>query len=143
MDDLKNFCCQHKHCPKYGIRGEGNITVRAVSGKNNTRLLRCLHCKEKFSEHTGTIFYNSRLPKDKVVSIMEHVAEGHGMRKPGRLTKVCSRTVSRYPQLAGEHADQLHDELVEFSPQHRGGSTRRKVGLRFQAGKKLRRKQSG
>jgi len=143
MDDLKNFCCQHKHCPKYGIRGEGNITVRARYGQNDTRLLWCQHCKEKFSENTGTIFFNSRLPKDQVVSIMEHVAEGNGMRKTGRLTKVCSRTVSRYTNMAGEHAEQLHDELVEFSPTDGRDSTRRKVGLRFQEGKKLRRKQSG
>src|SRR5215469_11256995 len=142
MDDLKNFCCQNKNCPKYGIRGEENITVRAVYGKNNTRLLWCLHCKKKFSENKGTIFFNSRLPKDQVVSIMEHVAEGNGMRKTGRLTKVGHKTVCRYTKLAGEHAEQLHDELVVFSPQHQGGSVRRKVGLRGKKGKKLRRKQS-
>ena len=96
MDDLKNFCCQNKNCPKYGIRGEENITVRAVYGKNNTRL-----------------------PKDKVVSILEHVAEGNGMRKTGRLTKVGHVTVSRYTKLADEPSEQLHDELVAFSPEDR------------------------
>jgi transposase-like protein len=143
MDDLKNFCCQNKTCPKYGIRGEKNITVRALYGKNDTRLLWCLHCKEKFSENRGTIFFNSRLPKDQVVSIMEHVAEGNGMRKTGRLTKVGHNTVSRYTKLAGEHAGQLHDELVAFSPENQRSSVRREVGLRKKKGKKLQRKQSG
>ena len=137
MDDLKNFCCQNKNCPKHGVRGEKNIRVRATYGPNNTRLLYCLICKKPFSEHRGTVFFDSRLPKKTVVSLLEHVAEGNGMRKTSRLTKAHLQTVIRYTKLAGEHAEQLHDELVAFSPQHRGDSIRREVGLRSKKGKKL------
>jgi hypothetical protein len=144
MDDLKNFCCQNKNCEKYGCRGGGNIRVRAWYGPGKkTRLLYCIDCKEKFSEHRGTVFFDSRLPKEKVVALLEHVAEGNGMRKTSRLEKTHLQTVIRYTKLAGEHAETLHDELVNFSPEHRGGSTRRKVGLRAKETKKLRRKQSG
>ena len=76
MDDLKNFCCQNKNCPKHGVRGEDNIRVRTTYGPNNTRLLYCLVCKKRFSEHRGTIFFDSRLPKETVVSLLEHVVEG-------------------------------------------------------------------
>jgi transposase-like protein len=143
MDDLKNFCCQNIKCPKHGVRGEKNIRVRARYGTKNTRLLYCTHCKETFSERRGTVFFNSRLPDDTIVSIHEHVAEGNGMRKTGRLLHVDADTVIRYTRLAGEHAEQIHDELVAFSPKDRRGSVRRKVGLRVQEGKKLRRKQPG
>ena len=113
-DDLDKFCCQNKTCPKYGLRGEKNIRVRDYYGPNNTRLLYCLVCKKKFSERRGTIFFDSRLPEEKVVAILEHVVEGNGMRKTGRLVKVDSDTVCRYTRLAGEHAETLHDEKWDF-----------------------------
>ena len=83
-----------------------------------TRLLYCLVCKEKFSEHRGTVFFDSRLPKEKVVALLEHVAEGNGMRKTSRLEKTHLQTVIRYTRLAGDgiaekRAEELHDELVE------------------------------
>ena len=140
MDDLHKFCCWNKSCPKHGVRGEGNIHVRACYGPNDTRLLYCLICKKKFSERRGTVFFDSRLPEETVVSILEHVVEGNGMRKTGRLVKVDPDTVSRYTKLAGEHAEKLHDELVDFSPGNEGGSVRRKVGLRSEETEKLQRK---
>jgi transposase-like protein len=140
MDDLDKFCCQNKKCSKHGVRGEKNIRVRDVYGPNNTRLLYCLICKQRFSERRGTVWFDSRLPKETAVAILEHVAEGVGMRKTGRLLKVDHDTVSRYTKLAGEHAEALHDELVDFSPKDRGGSIRRKVGLCAEETKKLRRK---
>ena len=142
MDDLDKFCCQNKYCPQHGVRGEKNIRVRATYGPNKTRLLYCLICKERFSEHRGTVFFDSRLPKETVVSILEHVVEGNGMRKTSRLEDVHLQTVIRYTRLAGEHAEELHDELVAFSPQHERDSVRREVGLRQEKGKALRRKQS-
>jgi len=130
MDDLHKFCCQNKKCPKHGVRGEGNIRVRDVYGPHNTRLLYCLICKQRFSERRGTVLFDSRLPAATVVAILAHVVEGVGVRKTGRLLKVDHDTVSRYTKLAGEHAEDLHDELVDFSPQHQRGSVRREVGLR-------------
>jgi transposase-like protein len=140
MDDLDKFCCVNKNCPKHGVRGEKNIRVRDVYGPSDTRLLYCLICKKRFSERRGTVLFDSRLPEETAIAILEHVAEGVGMRKTGRLLKVDPVTVSRYTKLAGEHAEQLHDELVDFSPEYRGGSIRRKVGLCAEETKKLRRK---
>ena len=142
MDDLKNFCCQNKECSQYGIRGEENIRVRTRYGAKNTRLLYCTHCKQTFSERHGTVFFKSRLPDDTIVSILEHVNEGNGMRKTGRLLHVDPDTVIRYTKLAGEHAEQLHDELVAFSPEDRRDTVRREMGLRTKKTKKLCRKKS-
>jgi len=138
MDDLHQFCCQNKKCSQYGIRGGGNIRVKDTYGPHNTRLLQCRTCKYRFSERRGTIFFDSRLPPETVVSLVEHIVEGNGVRKTGRLVKVDRNTVSRYTKLAGHHAEQLHEELVAFSPTDRRGTVRRKVGFCPKEGNKLR-----
>lgn len=118
MDDLSSFCCQNAECSDYGRRGAGNLSVCDRYGKNKQRrLLYCRLCKARFSERKGTIFFGSCLPEEKIVSMMEHVAEGCGVRKTGRLLRVNRNTVSRYSALAGQHARALHDEVAAFSPE--------------------------
>jgi transposase-like protein len=79
-------------------------------------LLRCKTCKKRFSERKGTPLFGGQLPADKVVAVLSHIAEGVGVRKTSRLVGVNKNTVVRYGLLAGQHAQQLHDELVAFSP---------------------------
>jgi hydroxyacylglutathione hydrolase len=81
------------------------------------RLLRCKTCKARFSERKGTPLFGAQLPEDKAVALLHHIAEGVGVRKTSRLVGVNRNTVVRYCRLAGDHAQQLHDELVAFSPQ--------------------------
>jgi LacI family transcriptional regulator len=137
---------ENKKCLKYGIRGAENIRVKDWYGKNkDIRLLKCRDCGQCFSERRGTIFFDSRLPKEKTLSVMEHIAEGVGARKTSRLTQVNRATVSRLTKLAGEHAEKLHDELAApvstvQSPSDGRSPVRREVGLRVQERKKLRRK---
>src|SRR5687767_12400051 len=124
MDDLTIFCCQNKECPAYGQRGQGNLTVCARYGPHRRRLLYCKTCKARFSERKGTPLFDSRLPEERVVSVLAHIAEGCGVRKTGRLVGVSKDTVVRYSLLAGQHARQLHDELVAFSPRDPGSPVR-------------------
>ena len=115
-DDLSMFCCQNDECPAYGQRGAGNLTVCAHYGPHQRRLLYCRRCKARFSERKGTPLFDARLPQDKVVSVLEHIADGCGVRQTSRLCRVNKDTVMRYCLVAGEHAQELHDELVVFSP---------------------------
>ena len=115
-DDLSAFCCQNPDCPDYGQRGKGNLTAPMRYGPQQRRLLRCRTCKARFSERKGTPLFAAQLPEDKVAAVLSHIAEGVGVRKTGRLVGVNKNTVVRYCLLAGEHARQLHDELVAFSP---------------------------
>jgi transposase-like protein len=117
-DDLSTFCCQNPPCPDYGKRGHGNLTVPMRYGPQRLRLLRCRTCRARFSERKGTPLFDTRLPPGQVVAVLHHLAEGVGVRKTSRLTGVNKNTVVRYGLRAGEHAQQLHDELVAFSPQH-------------------------
>ena len=124
MDDLSRFCCLKPGCPNYGKRGHGNLTVPARYGPNQTRVLRCSTCKDRFSERKGTPLFHSHLPADKVNDVLAHVAEGGGTRKTARLTGVHRDTVTRYIRRAGQHAQELHDELVAFSPDNEGSPVR-------------------
>ena len=89
-------------------------------------------------EASSVAFFGARLSPEKVESVLEHVAEGCGVRQTGRLCKVNRNTVGRYSRLAGEHARDLHDELVVLSPPNARGPVRREVGLRGQEGEELR-----
>jgi LacI family transcriptional regulator len=140
-DDLSAFCCQNPACPDYGQRGRGNLTVPMRYGPQQRRLLRCKTCKARFPERKGTPLFGAQLPEDKVVAVLQHIAEGVGVRKTGRLVGVNRNTVVRYSLLAGQHAQHLHDELVAFSPPDAGGAVRREVVVRGQEGEALRPRQ--
>ena len=117
MDDLSRFCCLNPDCSDHGKRSHGNLTVPMRYGPNKSRrLLRCSTCTTRFSERKGTPLFDARLSTVTANSIFAHVAEGVGTRKTARLTGVHPDTVTRYIRLAGRHAEQLHEELVAFSP---------------------------
>ncbi len=125
MDDLSGFCCLNSDCPDRGRRGAGNLTVTSRYGpEKSRRMLRCRTCKARFSERKGTPLFDARLPQEKVESVLEHVAEGCGVRQTGRLCRVAPNTVARYSRIAGEHARDAHDELVAVSPPDGRGPVR-------------------
>jgi LacI family transcriptional regulator len=115
-DDLSRFCCVNEACPDYGKRGAGNLTVPMRYGPQRRRLLRCRACKARFSERKGTPLFDSRLAAEQALAVLRHLADGCGVRQTGRLVGVDKDTVVRYGLRAGGHAEQLHDELVAFSP---------------------------
>lgn len=123
-DDLTCFCCQNPDCELYGQRTAGNLLVIDHFGKAQHRLLYCRVCKARFSEFKGTPFFNSKLPHDKVLAVLEHLAEGCGVRQTARLVGVNKDTVTRLALLAGIHAKASHDELVDFSPLYPRGPVR-------------------
>src|SRR3954466_6383541 len=120
MDALSLFCCLNSRCPDFGRRDAGNLTVTGRLGKHRQyRLLSCRTCRDRFSERKGTPLYRAHLPEDKVLSILNHIAEGCGVLKTARLVAVHPDTVSRYRHAAGEHATNLHNDLVAHSPETR------------------------
>jgi transposase-like protein len=119
QEDVSRFCCLNDRCPDHGKRGAGNLTVCARYGKDKQRrLLYCRSCKARFSERKGTPLFCSQLTEEQALSIFEHLADRTGVRATARLLKVNRNTVVRYARLAGDHARQLHDEQVAFSPEH-------------------------
>lgn len=125
MDDLSRFCCLNSRCTDHGKRGAGNLTETGRYGPDKScRMLRCRTCKARFSERKGTPLFRSRLTAEKVATVLEHVAEGCGVRQTERLTGVHRDTVTRCIRKAGEHAKAAHDELAALSPPHHRGPVR-------------------
>ena len=91
-DDLSRFCCLNPDCPDYGKRGHGNLTVPLRYGPQQWRLLRCRTCKARFSERKGTPLFDSRLSAAKAQAVLQHLADGCGVRQTGRLVGVVSMT---------------------------------------------------
>ena len=109
--------CHNSACLDHAKRGHGNVYFRGWSGRDKRiRMAYCRTCKKASSERKGTAFERSQLPTDKVVSVLDHIREGCGIRATSRLTGVSRDTISRYLALAGDQAKGLHDELVAFSP---------------------------
>ena len=123
-DDLDRFCCHNPDCPHYGQRRAGNLSVCGYYGKAHHRLLYCRTCKARFSEFKGTPLFNSKLPHDKGTAILQHLADGCGVRQTARLVGVNKDTVTRLALLAGAHAKAAHDELVASSPLYPRGPVR-------------------
>jgi transposase-like protein len=134
--DLASFCCQNPKCAKHGQRGGGNLSVCAVYGKHDQRLLYCNVCKARFSELKGTAFFHSKLPHEKALEVLKCLGEGLGVRQTSRLAGVHRDTVTRLAKLAGRQAKAIHDERVAFSPRDPGGPTRREVVVRGKEGAK-------
>jgi len=125
MRRIEEFCCQNSDCPDYGRRGAGNLRWHGWSSKKSKiRTLYCRTCEGYFSERRGTALWQSRLPQEKAISVLQHVAEGCGVRQTARLVKVDKNTVCRLVAIAGGQAKQMHEELVAFSPQDPGGPVR-------------------
>ena len=122
-EELSLFCCQNDRCLAFGVRGLGNLKVRGRVGNRRTRLLYCTTCKKRFVETKGTVFYRAHKPREKVISILQHVQEGNGMRQTGRLEHVKEDTVIRYVRVAGRHANAVHQQRVAFSPSDPGSAT--------------------
>ena len=125
MDDLSRSCCLNPECPDHGTRGGINLSVCGRYGKDDSiRFLRCRSCGDRFSERKGTPLLHSHLTKQKAAAVLEHIAEGCGVRQTERLVGVHRDTVTRYTRKAGEHAKAAHDELVALSPPHDRGPAR-------------------
>ena len=110
---LSAFCCQNERCAEYGKKGLDNIYFHCWGNRKETiRKLRCRTCQESFSERKGTVWYRSKLSREKALSIAQHLSEGDGIRKTGRLVGATQETVIRLSRMLGEHGKALHDEKV-------------------------------
>ena len=114
---IEHFFCHNSTCPDHGKRGHGNVYFRGFSGRvKQIRMVYCRTCRKSYSQRKGTALERCQLPTEKVVSVLDHIREGVGIRATSRLTGVSRDTISRYVALAGDQAKNLHDEVVAFSP---------------------------
>lgn len=74
----------------------------------------CRTCQQRFSKRKGTALYRCKLPEEKAAAALQHLQENCGVRQTSRLVGVNDNTVGRLTVVAGQHAHDLHDEIVVF-----------------------------
>ncbi len=112
MIDTSQFCCPNEECLDYGKRGKGNIVCNRRYGKQRTQLLKCKTCGKSFSENRGTLFFNLRTSKGKVVKALQTLAERGSLRGTARVTGHKKDTIASWQKRAGEQADALREYLL-------------------------------
>lgn len=109
---LESLACVNDECKVYGQKGQGNLRVGKVYGKDEIRYLRCRCCGKEFSERKGTALWNCKLPEAKAIGIAEQLAEGMSYQGTARVLRVTIGAVQRLADCLGKHGQNFHDERV-------------------------------
>jgi IS1 family transposase/transposase-like protein len=110
---MESLACIDLRCELYGQKGQGNLTVRKVYGKDEIRFLRCQCCGAEFSERKNSALWNTKVSEARAVSVAEHLGEGCSLKATARLAKVDFSVVQRLKRKVGEHSEGFHDERVK------------------------------
>src|SRR5258708_23240851 len=110
---LETLACVNERCESYGQKGQNNLTVRKIYGKERIRYLRCQCCGKEFSERKKTALWNTKVSEEKAIAVAEHLAEGCSLKATARLVKVNASVVRRLNGKLGEHGEGFHDERVQ------------------------------
>jgi len=113
MSDLEQCFCPNPQCKDYGLRGHGNIGIRAKYGKDKNRdLLYCRTCGKRFAASRASALFGLHLPVETIRQIIHHAAEGVGVRATARLLGLDKDTVNRVILRAGEHCARVLSGLL-------------------------------
>lgn len=116
--DITTLFCVNPECQLFAQPGKNNLKIRKVDGQDQLRFLHCNECREEFSERRGSALFNSKIPEEKAVSVVEHLGEGCTVTGTARLVKVAKDTVARLLKVAGRQAQKFHDQQVQgIAPQ--------------------------
>ncbi len=107
--DPHSVFCPNPACPARGQRGRGNITIHS----QREQRYRCTQCRKTFSARHGTPFYRQQYPADLITLIITLVAHGCPLAAIVVAFGLHWRTVHRWVETAGEHAQAVHEYLVE------------------------------
>lgn len=110
--DIETLACVNPTCQQFQHTGQANLTVRKVYGYDRIRLLRCQTCGDEVFERRGTALFNTKIPEEYAVSVLDHLGEGCGVRATARLVHVAIDTVARLLRTAGCHAERCHAPRV-------------------------------
>lgn len=113
MSELEQCFCPNEQCKDYGLRGHGNISIRAKYGKDKNRdLLYCRTCGKRFAASRSSALFGLHLPAEMIRQIIHHAAEGVGVRATARLLGLDKDTVNRVILRAGEHCARVLSGLL-------------------------------
>jgi transposase-like protein len=101
--------CPNFDCPARGQTGQGNIGVHS----QKERRYLCHECGKTFSATSGTVFYRLRKTTDVITLVVTLLAHGCPVQAIVAAFGLDERTVKRWLEKSGQHAQQVHEQLVE------------------------------
>lgn len=101
--------CPNFDCPARGRVGEGNIGVHS----QKERRYICRECKVTFSATSGTVFYRTRKETDLIVLVVDLLSHGCPIQAIVFALGLDERTVRNWFEKSGQHAQAVHEHLVE------------------------------
>lgn len=113
MSELEKSFCPNEQCKDYGLRSQGNISIRGKYGKDKSRtLLYCRTCGKRFASTQASALFGMHIPAETISQIIHHAAEGVGVRATARLLDLDKDTVNRVILRAGEHCARVLSDLL-------------------------------
>lgn len=108
MNPMTQFC-HNLECPARGQVGQGNITIHS----QKERRYCCTSCGKTFAVTTGTPFYRLRLAVDLITIVLTLLTHGCPTQAIVAAFGLDERTVSSWVRRAGQHAQQVHQHLIQ------------------------------
>lgn len=113
MSEIKYCFCPNESCKDYGIKDQGNISIRGKYGKDNKKvLLYCKTCGKRFATTRTTAFFGFNLHDEQIQQIIHLAAKGLGVRATARFLNINKNTVNRVILRAGEHCEFVLKNLL-------------------------------
>jgi transposase-like protein len=100
--------CPNMDCPARGQKGKGNLQVHS---RKEQRCV-CNVCGQTFATSKGTIFYRLRHAPELVIQVLVLLAYGCPTQAIVKAFGLDERTVRDWLARAGQHCQQLHEQLV-------------------------------
>jgi transposase-like protein/IS1 family transposase len=127
--DPQHVFCPNPACPARGQTGRGNITIHS----QRERRYRCTQCRKTFSDRVGTPFYRQQYPEDLITLVITLLAHGCPLAAIVVAFGLHWRTVARWREAAGAHAQAVHEHLVE-QPRNLGQVQADELRIKTQSG---------
>jgi transposase-like protein len=107
--DPRTVFCPNMACPARGKTGKGNIVIHSQKDAR----YKCTVCKKTFVASKGTPFYRLHHSHDLVTCVITLIAFGCPVQAIVKAFELDERTVMDWQARAGQHAQQVHEHLVE------------------------------
>lgn len=108
MNPMTQFC-HNLACPARGQVGQGTITIHSQKEQR----YRCKSCGKTFAATTGTPFYRLKVAVDLITIVVILLTHGCPVQAIVAAFGVDERSVANWLRRAGQHAQHLHQHLVQ------------------------------
>jgi len=108
MNPMTQFC-HNLDCPASGQVGQGNIPIHS----QKERRYRCTTCGRTFAATIGTPFYRLHQAVDLLTIVLTLLTHGCPVQATQAAFGLDERTVAAWLRRAGEHAQHVHQHLVQ------------------------------